>query len=103
MVIPLSDSSQSDCDFDFEVLSLSIVSTTFYNLRKIDRILQNLLQLGDSSCGVRLCGFGTLRLLRSVRSEDLKACPILSWKLRNFPIFSCRTAYELHLSNFQIY
>ncbi|GMP99196.1 hypothetical protein CsSME_00046762 [Camellia sinensis var. sinensis] len=43
MVIPLSDSSQSDCDFDFE--------------------------LGDSSCGVRLCGFGTLRLLRSVRSE----------------------------------
>ncbi|XP_028121714.1 uncharacterized protein LOC114318938 isoform X1 [Camellia sinensis] len=71
MVIPLSDSSQSDCDFDFEVLSLSIVSTTFYNLRKIDRILQNLLQLGDSSCGVRLCGFGTLRLLRSVRSEVL--------------------------------
>ncbi|XP_028121716.1 uncharacterized protein LOC114318938 isoform X3 [Camellia sinensis] len=70
MVIPLSDSSQSDCDFDFEVLSLSIVSTTFYNLRKIDRILQNLLQLGDSSCGVRLCGFGTLRLLRSVRSEE---------------------------------
>ncbi|KAL7200014.1 hypothetical protein ACSBR2_022176 [Camellia fascicularis] len=77
MVIPLSDSSQSDCDcdcdcdcnFDFEVLSLSIVSTTFYNLRKIDRILQNLLQLGDSSCGVHLCGFGTLRLLRSVRSE----------------------------------
>ncbi|THG22304.1 hypothetical protein TEA_024938 [Camellia sinensis var. sinensis] len=54
-----------------EALSLSIVSTTFYNLRKIDRILQNLLQLGDSSCGVRLCGFGTLRLLRSVRSEVL--------------------------------
>ncbi|KAF5936543.1 hypothetical protein HYC85_024049 [Camellia sinensis] len=73
MVIPLSDSSQSDydcdCNLDFEVLSLSIVSTTFYNLRKIDRILQNLLQLGDSSCGVHLCGFGTLRLLRSVRSE----------------------------------
>ncbi|KAL7225408.1 hypothetical protein ACSBR1_020726 [Camellia fascicularis] len=71
--IPLQhgDSSQSDCDFDFEVISLSIVSTTFYNLRKIDRILQNLLQLGDSSCDVRLCGFGTLRLLRSVRSEVL--------------------------------